>query len=570
MKLRTVYFLLLSVGLFCPLSFAVTTVTNVVVDSIQKQGKVWSGRISYDIQSDRSDLFVWLEFSSDGGATWGQRHVHAVGRVGGIAPGAGLRALWTVDGDKGLRCKIRVRVNDAPATYSNFDADSNKYPFPLPADPYENIERLASRTDFPNFSHATNRLPNLNFFKSISGGIVKAGFARLAHFRSTKLFMHCLYLTDGKEQYVFLNGDCVRMYNSYLHGIRHTLSAHLGIPEDNIMITWNHRHYTDGSDSLSKIVTLVQAAKSSAQPVKVAYLDHDLRRRFNYAQTYMGTSPTYGAKVGHFCTSGKLYPHLRLNWQVEAGGDTAGALVEDISPNILQHRLDAPLDSYLQGLIFKDLSDNLVGVMLKFTGHFDTGNPRAMYDTLKARFGQDVEVMYINGLGGNAALLRYETCDSWQQVQAGWTRFGPAAMARYFADLLEQKIPQMTFEPLTRVGAVMGWELFGSTYHQRDSLLALDPERQGTGVGVFRLNDIYLSTLPSEGNMEVGLYLRARTAGIKLMYTGYGNTWAGNYWSWGRWQFVNCYTCPVVYPRYDCFRMVQEVVRAVNILSYSW
>lgn len=556
-----------------------TTISNVQVDSVIKQADGrWTGKLTYDLTGTTSaKIFVWLEFSNNDGATWEQRDIHAIGHIGGVTAGTGRWAKWVVDGDKGPLCKIRVRVNDTAATYSNFEADSNKFPFPFPSDPYAGIERLAGKTDFPNLADVNdlrtdkNRIPRVNFRKSMSSGPIRVGFSRSAHFRTTNLFMHCMYITDGIEQYVFLSGDCVRMYNAYLHLIRDSLRSRMGIPEDNIMITWNHRHYVDGdTGDLPKIVPLVRAAKDAAVPAKVAWLDVDLGRRFNYPQTYMGTTPTFATKLGHFCENSLVYPWLTFHWQTDSTGDTSGVLLEDTRAGYLQHKLDAPLDSYLQGMIFKNMNDSLTGILMKFTGHTDTDHQTKLYSTLKARFGANVEVMYVQGYGGNQALLHNEGCGTAQMAAPGWNRFGGTAQANYFADLLARRLPAMEFTPVTKAGAVMGWDLFGSAYHTRDSLMNYDTERQGIGVGVIRINDIYMSTLPSEPCAELGLYLRARTSGLKHFYTGYGNTWGGNYWGWGRWAKISCYTCGELFPLYEGFRLGNEVVRGVNILHDSW
>ncbi len=129
------------------------SVSNVVVDPavitrrIDRSGPVYMGAVRFDISAPVSDVFVWLELSTDGGVTWCERRIQAIGHVGATTKGVNLMAQWLIDGDHGHRCRIRVRANDHPATYSNFDADNNKYPRPAPWARYPNIERLTSKDD---------------------------------------------------------------------------------------------------------------------------------------------------------------------------------------------------------------------------------------------------------------------------------------------------------------------------------------------------------------------------------------------------------------------------------------
>ena len=101
--------------------FSAITISNVRVDSLKDTaaayGNIWRGIVTFDVASDSDSVYTWLEFSSDNGATWRIDNIHATGYVGSIPKGAGLKARWMVDGDKGPSCKIRVRVNDQPKWY---------------------------------------------------------------------------------------------------------------------------------------------------------------------------------------------------------------------------------------------------------------------------------------------------------------------------------------------------------------------------------------------------------------------------------------------------------------------
>ena len=104
----------------------------------------------------------------------------------------------------------------------------------------------------------------------------------------------------------------------------------------------------------------------------------------------------------------------------------------------------------------------------------------------------------------------------------------------------------MEFKPLNKLGMVMGYDLFGVSATDAHRA-GLDPDRYGAGVQVFRLNDIYLSTVPCEAPSEQGLYIRARTSDTKHMYNAYGNA-SFYYYTWGRWFDIQHYESGALQP----------------------
>ncbi len=126
----------------------------------------------------------------------------------------------------------------------------------------------------------------------------------------------------------------------------------------------------------------------------------------------------------------------------------------------------------------------------------------------------------------------------------------------------------MEITPVTKLGMVMGYDVFGMP-DERAKSNGTDPDRLGTGVQVWRFNDIYLSTLPDEAPSEQGLYIRARTCDLKHMYTAYGNTFY-DYFGFGRNYSVQAYENVSPPNRKETFRMAQEVVRGVDILEDSF
>ena len=182
------------------------SITNINVDqaaivrTVKRAGPVYTGTITYSVTATTAYVHVWLELSTDDGATWSERRIHAVGAVGTIQPGASKTAQWLVDGDHGNHCKIRIRVNNRPATYSDLDADNNKMPRPVPWVHYPLLERLTDKKDFV-FTDSRYTLPNVDFYKSLSAGQMKVGFARVRFFHggtqyltNPQYFLHCCYL----------------------------------------------------------------------------------------------------------------------------------------------------------------------------------------------------------------------------------------------------------------------------------------------------------------------------------------------------------------------------------------
>jgi phosphodiesterase/alkaline phosphatase D-like protein len=560
------------------------SITNISVDqaaitrslSSSRSGPVYTGVIHYDLAAPMSSVHVWLELSTDGGVTWSQRPIHAVGSVGTLAPGTGKMAPWLVDGDRGNHCRIRIRVNGGPATYSNIDADNNKYPRPAPWDEYPTIERLTDSKDFV-LSDARYVLPHVDFYKSLSAGQMKVGFARVPFFNTggnnsipnPQFFLHACYLEslDGQQKYLILAADSLYVMTNQICGWRDQINAACGIPKDHIMVMYTHVHnggyYVPGVETFP--LPLIPLAVANAQPVEIGWLNKDMGTSYSTHRNLL-LDPTHAASS----FSNYLYdpypsePTTDVLWQYDPQGNIIGAMLDGRPWNSpYQMYFDGPLDSYLQTIVFRNTrTHTLTGMLCKFTTHpvnrdYYGDLPRCVMDTIQARVGSNVEVMWTCGFAGNNRPVA---------SQAYPVAIGSQRMANGFAQAIVDALPTMEFTALKKLGTVVGYDLFGDTStdpHRRGS----DPDRVGTAVRVWRLNDIYFSTLPSEACQEQGLYIRGRTSDLKHMYDAYGDGYF-NYFQWGRGFGVQCYEnsgCN----RYDSFRMAQEITRGVAILEQS-
>ncbi len=556
------------------------SVTNIKVDAVaitrtvQGSGPVYAGTITYDLAAAGDYVHVWLELSTDGGATWSQRRIHAVGAVGTIAPGAGKTAEWLVDGDRGHHCRIRIRVNDQPATYSDLDADNNKMPRPVPWVEYPLLERLTERKDFV-LTDSRYELPSIDFYKSLSAGQMKAGFARVRFFHSgdqyldnPMYFLHCCYLEsdDGQDKYVILQADSIYVKTSQVHAWRDQIHAAFGIPKDHVMVLYTHVH--NGGDGVAGVEIfphdLLTAAMANARPVEVGFLNKDMGTSHNTHRNLF-TDATHATSS----FSNYLYdpypgrPSTDVLWEYDDQGNIIGGLLDGRPFNSpVQQHFDCPLDSYLQMIVFRSVDTHeMSGIIVKFTVHPITRDyfgdyPRCVMDTLQDRFGSSVEVMFTSGFSSNHRPLA---------AQKYPADLGAPRSAAAFADALGNALPSMEFSPLRKLGMVIGYDLFGVSPTNLNEA-GTDPDRLGVGVQVFRLNDIYLSTLPGEAPSEQGLYIRSRTSDTKHMYNAYGNS-VLYYYTWGRWFDIGHYEGGSPPNRFDSFRMAQEIVRGVSILE---
>ena len=558
------------------------SITNINVDqaaitrslSSSRSGPVYTGAIHYDLAASTSPVHVWLELSSDGGLTWSQRRIHAVGAVGTISPGSGLMAQWLVDGDQGNHCKIRIRVNGNRATYSNIDSDNNKYPRPAPWDEYPTIERMTDSKDFL-FTDARYTLPHVDFYKSLSAGQMRVGFARVGFFNSgsnnvpnPQYFLHACYLEsmDGQQKYLILTADAEFAPASMICAWRDQIYAACGIPKDHVMVMYTHVHHDSNATEDNVFpLNLLSQAMANAQPAEIGWLNKDMGTSYSTHRDLL-TDPTHA-----YCSfSNYLYdpypsqPSTDVLWQYDTQGNIIGALLDGRPWNSpCQQYYDGPLDSYLQTIVFRNAQTHaLTGMLCKFTTHPVNRDcfgdlPRCIMDTVQARLGSNVEVMWTCGFCGNNRPVA---------SQGYPAALGSPRMANGFAQAIVDALPTTAFAPLTKLGMVIGYDMFGGTGLPR--AVGTDPDRVGTGVRVWRLNDIYFSTLPCEAPQEQGLYIRGRTSDLKHMYDAYGDG-CFIYYAWGRWFDIQHYENMGFISRYESFRMAQELTRGVAILEQS-
>jgi chitodextrinase len=536
----------------------------------------YTGTVTYSVTASTADIHVWLELSTDGGATWAERRIHAVGSVGTIQPGPSKTASWLVDGDHGNHCKIRIRVNDRPFTYSNLDADNNKMPRPVPWAHYPLLERMTDKKDFVLTDSSRYTLPRINFNRSIAAGQAKVGFARTRFYHAPGqyvtnpiYFMHCCYIeaADG-QKWVLLQGDTIQINTDQMHGYRDQINAAYGIPKDNIMSVYTHVH--NGGSSVAGVGTfpmdVLAAAIANAEPAEVGWVNHDMGTSHNVHRNLYTDATHALSSYENYKYTGSGSPVTDVIWEFDALGNITGGLL-DGSPfnSAVQANFDCPLDSYLQMLVVRNLSTHaLKGVLVKFTGHPLTNGwtgdmPRCVMDIMQQRFASNVEIMYSCGYGNNHRMLAAKSYPS---------ELGVQRTASAFADVLENALPTLEFAPLTKVGQVAGYDMFGRSAGDGAQYVGTDPDRLGMCVHVFALNDIYVSTVPGEAPSEMGFYIRARTSDTRHIYTGYGDSYT-DYFPFGRTNGVSMYENRVP-PKYgNGFRMAQEVVRGVNILEQA-
>ena len=538
----------------------------------QRYGPVYTGSIHYALTAPVPYVHVWLELSTDGGQTWSERRIHAVGAVGMVQPGAGKVARWLIDGDHGPRCRIRIRAQDAPATYSDLDRDENKYPRPAPWDRYANLERLTDRRDF-DFEDVRYHLPKLDFYKSAAAGQIQAGFARVRFFHdpgtyltNPHYFLHCLYLEspDTRQKWVILQADVQHMWTETIHHWREQIHEAFDVPHDHIMVLVTHVHnHADRVAGIDRFpIELLQEAMAGKHPVEIGFLNKDMGTTYNVHRNLLLTPDRAASSF----TNDNGAQVLPIQWEYNAFWEPIAALLDGSAyDSKYQRYFDCPLDSYLQMIVFRHAATHqMTGVLVKFTTHPCCGDypgdlPRAVMDTIQQRLGPNVEVMYTSGFAGNHRPLVAQHCPPEK---------GSLRVAKAFARTLADALPAMEFQRLTRLGMVMGYDTFGA-YVDDAAKVGTDPDRLGVGVQVFRFNDVYLSVLPGEAPSEQGLYIRARTSDLKHMYNAYGNTWY-EYYTWGRWFDITHYEGADQPNRFESFRMAQEVVRGVNILEQAF
>ncbi|MFH1823852.1 MAG: hypothetical protein ABH873_01325 [Candidatus Firestonebacteria bacterium] len=548
------------------------SISNVIVNNISSTksswGNSWTGVVKYDVSSSTSKVFIWTEFSNDGGTKWTIRDIHGIGDIGpNVNSGSNKKISWRIDGDKGTNCLIRIRANNKPAIYREETSLKMKYPDPIPLDPYENIERLVSEVDGFDFNSPQSALPDIDFKVSTAGEQAKVGFAKKngVHDKRTEYFVWVMYISIGGKEFVISIHDIIILKTSFMEKYKQEIQDKLGIPKEHIMILITHTHGPANQD-VSYPIDLIQKAKSKAVPAKMAYGKIDVGSLYNLHRNTIlntGNNKVVGTTFSMHATN------CPIIWQYDESKKVIGALVDakpqledlkkdlkkdyglsvSITPDNAQLYFDGPRDSELHFLLFKDNSGTPIGSFLKFTGHLIYGEVGSLCQYMRKRFGG--EAMVSIGFGGNHMPIEipYNINPS-PNPKHGAERFG---------DDLSQKIinvlPSLKFEQMTKVGVVNGWGSFGTG----DASKVL--------IQCFGFNDVLIPVLGCEAPSEQGLYIRAKTNGLNVFYTGYGNSWL-QYYTWGRWFDRNIYeNWHAVENRYQTFRMAEESIRGVNILK---
>ncbi len=319
------------------------SITNINVDQagivrkIDRAGPLYTGTIAYDLTAMATRVHVWLELSTDGGQTWSERRIQTLGDVGTIVPGTGKVAKWLVDGDHGNQCKIRIRVNDQPATYSDLDADHNKMPRPVPWVHYPLLERMTDIKDF-DFTDTRFELPKVDFLKVLSAGQVKAGFARVPFFNEGgqgPYFMHCCYLEsmDGQQRYVILSADVVFLNTDKWHRYCDQINAAFGIPEDNIMILYTHVHNSGNVLPEMEIfpLSVLQQAINNAEPVEIGWFNKDMGTGYNTDRHLMASATFAHCSFNNNKDGDGTTPVLPILWEYDLTGKIVGALLDGVN-----------------------------------------------------------------------------------------------------------------------------------------------------------------------------------------------------------------------------------------------
>jgi hypothetical protein len=572
MKLAVI-FLLFSV--FTAFSLSVTNVITTVSDSTTPEGnKIWTGTLSYDLDEDS---WTWLELSRDNGTTWNQRLIHGTGAIGHTAAGNNKQVKWMVDGDQGLSCRIRVRANSAPYTYSDKDADNNKYPFPLPDDTYENIERLTGTED--QFDFAVYPLPPADFFKKVSsGGQCKAGFAKepvqrdWANPARDNYFSAAYFESgDGTEKFFIISSSTITVDAKYLVW-KDSVEHWYGIPKEHVYWACDHLHQSDIAEP-ELIKPMFDSAIARAEPIQVAFMDYAMPRGIVHNRNaYSGAAGEYVTSLFSLgATAGAGGPLLcgGLEWEIE-GSDTTGVFAINATEGASVQRLyDQPTDSYLQFIFFKNNVGEYKGLIMKITGHPEYTTTEFM-DSLAFYLGGAVgaEGSFDKIIGGPVVLRYIGYAGNHVEIMRGYndgvnfTTTGQEETVRRFCRIARQvindSVSTLDFSPVSKIGMTKDRsDVYGNPY-----------STLGTGPMVMCFNDVYLTGVPCEAPSQAGMYLRARTIDKKVLYNAYLSS-EDAYWSWGRMFQRTGYDQGRVFTKEASFNITQDVIRGINILEQS-
>jgi len=492
-------------GVFYVTSVSVSDVTSTAVS----YGKVWTGKVTYDVSSTFPEIWTWLEVSLDGGNTWHHNQAHCVGYVGTIAPGVGLEIQWLMDTaadvDVQTDAQFRVRVNEDPAYYIQHDtavldtvADSpDECPKPISqVDPYTMLEMMVSKPyhqhDLTDLGIYRYQLPGLEQQVSVASGTgMLVGMGVSDRPPSTypsfeHLKFKATYIKIDQMEFGIISKNSIRNTVEVVNTEKQAIEDALGIPKEHIIINWCHVHYTDNGElgSAESIAALTQA-KANAVPVETAVLH--IRTGAGYNYTRQGSS----------------------------GGYT-----------------DGPIDDNLFCVLFRDLSSNPVGSWIRFTGHGVVDASNLMCREMESRWGG--VCAFMNGNAGTINVAR--------PAEGG--NFEPVHMV----DLIMAEAPSAQFESITKMGVAWAW----TSYYGVDTLIQCT-----------RLGDFYLPVYFAEPPCEQALTTAALLSYDKTIVVGYGNGRAGpggGYYFWNKTNGI---------PRWEVYRMTQETVRAANILELA-
>jgi chitodextrinase len=488
------------------------TVSNVTSTDVS-YGKVWTGKVTYDVASEFPEVWTWLEVSLDGGNTWQINKTHCVGHAASIVPGTGRQIQWMMDTPPNVNvltdAQFRVRVNEDPAYYiqNNKTAldiviDSpNECPKPIPQDdPYTMLEMMINKVyhqfDLTQIGTYGYQLPNLAHQVHAAKGpqmFVGMGVSDRPPSSSYPgpypyLKFKATYIKIGDMEFGIISKNSIRNLVSVVETEKQAIQDALGIPKEHIIINWDHIHYTDDGElgSTQSVAALTQA-KAAAVPVEMAVLH--LRTGAGYNYTRYGQS---------------LYTYT-----------------------------DGPIDDNLFCVLFRNKASGApVGSWVRFTGHNIVMSDNRLAREMESRWGGVCAIF-----NGNAGTMNVA-------IPSEGGLYEPVHMA----DLIMAQVPSAQFRNVTRMGVAWAW----TTYYSVSTLI------QCTRIGDFLLPVYY-----AEPPCEQALTTAALLGYDQTIVVGYGNGRAGpggGYYYWNSTDGI---------PRWQVLRMTQETVRAANIVDIS-
>ena len=466
-------------------------------------GKVWTGRLTYDVSSEKKTVWTWLEVSTDDGKTWSHGKAQAIGHVGTIEPGAARKILWLVDGGDAKSFRFRVRVNDDPAFYELHKTEAldttvdseDECPKPIPeVDPYTTLEMMINRRchghDLTQIGKYKYEMPGLDFKATVSTGkqliVGMADSPRPAskgYRPNPDLKFRATYLKVGDMEFAVISKNSIRNLVEVVEAEKAAIRKELGIPKEHILINWCHVHYSDNGElGAAESAAALRKAKERARPARMAVVRLHTGPGYNYYRQ--------GASHGY---------------------------------------TDGPIDDNLWAFLFRDSDDKPVGSWIRFTGHGAGAKGRLSLE-MEKRFGG--ACAFLNGHAGN--------------VDAAGARFKGKYDPKPIVDMVLKAAKDAKYENVTQLGVASAW----TKYYGVPTLIQCA-----------RLGDYALPAYYAEPPVEQALVTSALLSCDRTMVIGYANGRAGpggGYYSWSK-------TTGIQRPR--VLRMTQETVRAANILD---